>query len=214
MGQLIDRETFERGVRANRYVIEPGQVLSPGALEFARDRGVEISRQGSKLENMPRQGLAIEELSARITERFVASGVQPGPELIEAVAAEVEAIARGDKDPGELVHDDEPQMLNCLNCGAAREGAGRQRVVVTSSGRNTCGIVAGLAAVLAETRADILDLSQTLVGDYFTMIMVIDIAGAAHTFEIIRERLQNKAEQLGVHVTIMHDDLLQSMHRV
>jgi ACT domain-containing protein len=214
MGQLIDRETFERGIQRNRFTVEPGQVLSPAAVELARERGVEIVRAGAGRSLMPRQGQAIEGLSERILARFVEAGMAPGPELIDAVAAEVAAIARGDKPAVDADRGGDPQMATCLNCGAQRAESGHERVVVTSAGRNKSGIVAGLATAIAEHAADILDLSQTRVGDYYTMIIVIDIARASRPFEAIRENLLAVGQKLGVHVAVMHDDLLRSMHRV
>ncbi|MFH1809247.1 MAG: ACT domain-containing protein [Pseudomonadota bacterium] len=214
MGQLIDRENFERGIRRSQFLVKTGQVLSPAALELARERGIEIVREGTGRQLMPRQAQEIESLSERILKRFVEAGMTPGPELIDAVAAEVAAIARGDK-PAEVpgTHQDS-QMAGCLTCGAQRVESGRERVVVTSAGRNTFGIVAGLASAIAEAQADILDLSQTLVGDYFTMIIVVDIAHASQPFEGFRERLAAVGARLGVHVAVMHDELLRSMHRV
>jgi ACT domain-containing protein len=75
-------------------------------------------------------------------------------------------------------------------------------------------VVAGLATAVAEMRADILDISQTLVGEYFTMIMVIDIGATSTSFEQMRNRLLDDAKRLGIQVNVMHDDLLKAMHRV
>jgi len=215
VGQLIDRASFESGVHNNRFVLHSGQVLSPSALDLARERGVEIVREGSARDTMPQQSRELEALSERIARRLLDAGHAPGAALIDAVAAEVTAIASGDADPMPLL--DAPtdgQMMTCLSCGAQRVDAGRERVVITSAGRNTTGIVAALAASVAEAQANILDISQTLVGDFFTMIMVIDIAAARYPFEQIRAQLLQVGADLGIHVAVMQDDLLKSMHRV
>ena len=91
MGQLIDREAFERGVRNNRFRLAAGQVLSPAAVELARARGIEIVRSDGARDAMPQQTREIEALSERITRRLLEQGHAPGPALIDAVAAEVAA---------------------------------------------------------------------------------------------------------------------------
>jgi ACT domain-containing protein len=92
-----------------------------------------------------------------------------------------------------------------------------ERIVITANGRNRSGVVARLATVIDEFRGDIRDISQTIVGDYFTMIFVADISGAtsegAH-FDQLKFRLSQIGEELGVHVVAIHDDILTAMHSV
>ena len=92
------------------------------------------------------------------------------------------------------------------------------RVVVTSSGRNRPGVLARLAAAVDEFNGDIRDLSQTIVGDYFTMLFVVDVpegaAGEESRFLRLRQRLKEVAADLGAHVVVMHDDMLSVMHEI
>jgi ACT domain-containing protein len=95
------------------------------------------------------------------------------------------------------------------------------RLVVTAHGRNRSGIVARLAAVIDQHDGDIRDLSQTIVGDYFTMLFVVDVPHAATDggpggarFAQLRQALQTMAADLGVHVVVMHDDILSAMHSI
>lgn len=215
MGQLIDKEMLESGVRGNQYHLAQGQVLSPAALEYVQAKGIEIVRDGRSAGAMPQRTREIEALSERITRQLLQAGHQPGQALVDAVAAEVAAIEGGAVLPEKLSDGvSDKQLLTCLNCNAQKAEGGRQRVVVSAAGRNNWGIVAALSAAIAEARADILDISQTLVGDYFTMIMVLDIANAPTPFETIRQGLLSCGEKLGIHVAVMHDDILKSMHRV
>lgn len=92
-----------------------------------------------------------------------------------------------------------------------------ERVVITATGRNGSGIVAGLASAIDEFRGDIRDISQTIIGDYFTMIFVVDISGATSEgtrFDQLKHRLTQAGEQIGIHVVAMHDDILTAMHSV
>ena len=72
-----------------------------------------------------------------------------------------------------------PAWLACA--GASRPG-GASRAVVTTTGKNQRGIVANIAQAIAEAGGDIVDISQTLVSDYFTMIIIVDTAALAVPF--------------------------------
>ena len=92
-----------------------------------------------------------------------------------------------------------------------------ERIVISATGRNTVGIVARLSAAIAEFSGDIQDISQTVVGEYFTMIIVVDISGATSQgtpFAQLRQRLLQVAEDMGIHVVALHDDILSSMHGI
>lgn len=63
------------------------------------------------------------------------------------------------------------------------------RGVVTVIGKDKVGIVAGVSQKLAEQKINILDVSQTIMGDYFTMMMLVDLTNAEQDFEGAREQL-------------------------
>jgi ACT domain-containing protein len=86
--------------------------------------------------------------------------------------------------------------------------------VITATGRNQKGVVAKLTAILAELGGDILDISQTLVGDYFTMLVIVDIAEMQVDFAQLKTALQQASASMGFHVMLMHEDLVRSLHRV
>ncbi|HMA10521.1 MAG TPA: ACT domain-containing protein [Steroidobacteraceae bacterium] len=88
------------------------------------------------------------------------------------------------------------------------------RVVVTVIGRDRVGIIAGVAGVLAEAGVNIVDISQTLMQDLFTMIMMVDIAGSSVSFDELQRRLAAKGEQLGMRIQAQREDVFSYMHRV
>lgn len=90
----------------------------------------------------------------------------------------------------------------------------RRRAVVTSTGRNRPGIVARVTAIIAEQGGDILDISQTLVGEYFTMILVVDTAALSSSFEQFKAALLDASRELGVQMMVMHEDIVTSLQRV
>lgn len=88
------------------------------------------------------------------------------------------------------------------------------RVVVTVIGRDRVGIIAGVSAVLADAGVNIVDISQTLMQDLFTMIMMVDIAGASIGFDELQRRLAAKGEELGMRIQAQREDVFSYMHRI
>lgn len=91
------------------------------------------------------------------------------------------------------------------------------RVVITAHGRNRTGVVTRLAAAIEEFDGDVRDLSQTIVGDYYTMLWVVDVpdtAAEGARFLRLRERLKEVGGDVGAHVVVMHDDILSAMHGI
>ncbi len=88
------------------------------------------------------------------------------------------------------------------------------RVVVTVIGRDRVGIIAGVSGVLAEAGVNIVDISQTLMQDLFTMIMMVDIGGASIGFDELQQRLATKGEELGMRIQAQREDVFSYMHRI
>jgi len=88
------------------------------------------------------------------------------------------------------------------------------RALVTIIGSDRVGIIAGIANVIAEANVNILDISQSVIREFFTMIMMVDLAGASVSFEELSKRLERKGEALGVRVEIQREEIFKAMHRV
>ncbi|MHB8929902.1 MAG: ACT domain-containing protein [Melioribacteraceae bacterium] len=88
------------------------------------------------------------------------------------------------------------------------------RVILTSFGLNHPGIVAGVTKALGDANCDIQDLSQKLLGDFFTMIMVIDITSSQKDLKEIQEEMNKVAESLRVKIYLQHEDVFRFMHRI
>lgn len=86
--------------------------------------------------------------------------------------------------------------------------------VVTVVGQDSVGIISTVSGVMAENRINILDISQTIMEGFFTMIMVVDISVATKEIKEIREILEKSGEELGVSITIQHEQVFQAMHRI
>jgi len=88
------------------------------------------------------------------------------------------------------------------------------RAIITIIGADRVGIIAGISSVLAEANVNILDISQSVIREFFTMIMMVDLAGAAVSFHGLRERLMRKGEELAVRVEIQREEIFKTMHRI
>lgn len=88
------------------------------------------------------------------------------------------------------------------------------RVIVTVIGADTVGIIAGVSAVLAEADANIIDISQTTVREFFAMIMLADIEKASVPFDELKRRLNAKGVEMGLKIDAQHEDVFKFMHRV
>lgn len=89
-----------------------------------------------------------------------------------------------------------------------------KKAVVTVLGQDKVGITAKICGVLAETNINILDISQTIVGGYFNMVMVVDITEAKDTFDETAEKLYAVWEELGMKIKIQHTEIFDAMHRI
>ena len=97
-----------------------------------------------------------------------------------------------------------------------RKGAGSLsgRAIVTIIGSDRVGIIAGISAVIAEADVNILDISQSVIREFFTMIMMVDLGGARVTLEELSGRLARKGKELGVRVEIQREEIFKAMHRI
>ena len=88
------------------------------------------------------------------------------------------------------------------------------RVILTAFGLNKPGIIAGLTKALGESNCDIQDLSQKIMSDFFTVIMVVDISGSNKELRELQESMNRVAEELKIKVFIQHEDVFRFMHRI
>lgn len=88
------------------------------------------------------------------------------------------------------------------------------KAMITVIGNDQEGIIAGVSTELFKNNVNILDISQTIIGGYFTMIMLVDIEKAKLSFTNLKEQLIKKGEELKVSIKIQHEDIFNSMHRI
>ena len=88
------------------------------------------------------------------------------------------------------------------------------KCVISVLGKDRSGIVASVATVLAECGANIDDISQTILGDIFSMTMLVTLDVQRAGFNEVQERLAAVGEELGVQVTLQREDVFQYMYKI
>jgi len=88
------------------------------------------------------------------------------------------------------------------------------RAIITVIGNDRVGIIAGVSNILAATNVNILDITQTIMQDVFTMITLVEISKCNIPFLDLSERLENKGVEMGLRIQIQHEDIFNSMHRI
>ncbi len=88
------------------------------------------------------------------------------------------------------------------------------RAVLTVIGKDKVGIIAGVSQQLAELSINILDVSQTIMTDYFTMMMMLELNEAQTDFDQIRMALNELGKKLDVKISIQREEIFDTMHKL
>ena len=84
--------------------------------------------------------------------------------------------------------------------------------VITVIGKDMVGILAKVATTCAESNANVIEVTQNVLKDYFAMIMIIEITEMNCEIDELRKRLADNVPDMVIHV--MHEDIFNSMHRI
>ncbi len=88
------------------------------------------------------------------------------------------------------------------------------RLIITTVGTDRVGIISGIANILANANVNILDISQTILQGFFTMVMVVDFKKSTVGLAELKETLARKGQELGLVVNVQHEDVFKFMHRI
>ena len=89
-----------------------------------------------------------------------------------------------------------------------------QKCIATVVGKDTVGIIAKVCTYLAESKINILDISQTIVQGYFNMMMVVDISKIEKDFKLICDEMERMGEDIGVKIQCQKEEIFEKMHRL
>ena len=88
------------------------------------------------------------------------------------------------------------------------------QAVISVTGKDNIGIVAKTSNICAEYNVNIADVSQTVMSDMFTMIMMIDISNVSVKFGDFASLMHEYGKSIGMEIRVMHEDIFNSMHRI
>ena len=89
-----------------------------------------------------------------------------------------------------------------------------KKTIITVVGHDTVGIIARVCTYLASNNINILDISQTIVGGYFNMMMVTDATAANKPLGEISDELAELGKEMHLSIRCMQEDIFNSMHRI
>ncbi|MBR4669978.1 MAG: ACT domain-containing protein [Butyrivibrio sp.] len=89
-----------------------------------------------------------------------------------------------------------------------------KKTIITVVGKDTVGIIAKVCTYLADSSINILDISQTIVGGYFNMMMIVDMAGTSKDFNSVADDLEELGKSIGVVIKCQKEEIFDSMHRI
>ena len=88
------------------------------------------------------------------------------------------------------------------------------KAVVTVTGKDKPGIIAKVSTFLSGKGVNIEDISQTIMGEYFAMIMLVELEGMNVPFSTFADEMKKSGEMQGVDIHVMHEDIFNAMHRI
>ena len=88
------------------------------------------------------------------------------------------------------------------------------RAIITVVGKDTVGIIAKVCTYLADNQINILDISQTIVQEYFNMMMIVDLTKSVKAFDVLSDELTKIGKDTGVQVKCQLEDIFNKMHRI
>ena len=89
-----------------------------------------------------------------------------------------------------------------------------KKVIITVVGKDTVGIIAKTSSYLAKSKVNILDISQTVVQDYFSMMMIVDGSDSTKTFDRMSADLAKIGEEMGLKIRCQKSEIFEKMHRI
>lgn len=88
------------------------------------------------------------------------------------------------------------------------------RAIVTVIGRDRKGIIADVCQQLSQLGVNVLDISQTILREYFTMIMIVDTTDCTLPFRELVSEMEKRGEETGLSVRVQREDIFDAMHRI
>lgn len=88
------------------------------------------------------------------------------------------------------------------------------KIIITVVGKDRVGIIAKVCTYLSDQNINILDISQTIVADFFNMMVIADMAGCKKEFGTVADELKEVGEGIGMRILTQKEEIFTKMHRL
>ena len=88
------------------------------------------------------------------------------------------------------------------------------KAIVTVVGKDAVGIIAGVCVELAKYNVNVLDISQTVMQGYFTMMMVVEVSQSTLPVAELAKAMEDKGKEMELSIRLQREDIFEAMHRV
>ncbi len=88
------------------------------------------------------------------------------------------------------------------------------KAVITVIGKDRVGIISMVSAECAKSNVNVIDINQTVLDGYFTMIMVVEIGEMNESFAAFADRLAEQGKKNALDIRVMHEDIFNAMHKI
>ena len=88
------------------------------------------------------------------------------------------------------------------------------KAIVTVVGKDRVGIIAAVCVKLAEFNVNVLDINQTIMQGYFTMMMVVEVSECSVPLAELCKAMDAKGQEMGLSIRVQREDIFEAMHRV
>ena len=88
------------------------------------------------------------------------------------------------------------------------------KAIVSVLGKDSVGIIAAVCALLSRHNVNVLDISQTILQEYFTMVMMVDLSDCSSSFADLAAALEEEGAERGLSIRIQREDIFNAMHRI
>ena len=88
------------------------------------------------------------------------------------------------------------------------------KAIVTVVGQDRVGIIAAVCVELAKYNVNVLDISQTVMQGYFTMMMAVDVSASTLALAELAKQLEEKGREMNLSIRLQREDIFEAMHRI
>ena len=88
------------------------------------------------------------------------------------------------------------------------------KAVVTVVGKDRVGIIAGVCNRLAEYNVNVLDITQSVMQGYFTMMMITDVSACSLPLAEFVDAMSEAGKEMGLSIRVQREDIFEAMHRI